>query len=341
MSSSIRQRGKKKTWVYYGYYNGREIVKSLKTTDKKIAEREQRQWDAKFTDPNFIVKDKKNSEIDQFWKAYREDAQPPRLRPRTLEIQSLHWKQLLDFAKPLRLGDITTDTLKRFQRNQSKPKGNKKGKEPQSVNNCLKDIRTIFNWAIREGFFSGANPTNGVVPLDVPEKVVDFYSKEQLEKLLENLTGQARLIVLLCAWCGLRKQEACNLKWEQIDLESGFVQLSGEWTKTKKARSVPIPNRVREALPEKSEGYVFHSERISKGKSNYIYDPKKTLKKAMKASGLTDKTPYQKLRRSYSHLMKKAGVDARDSTVWAGHSLKVMMKHYDAVDAPPPEVKNL
>lgn len=54
-----------------------------------------------------------------------------------------------------------------------------------------------------------------------PKKQKQIYTKEQLGKLLEAVTGaDIEIPVLLAAWLGLRRSEIAGLRWDAIDFDS-------------------------------------------------------------------------------------------------------------------------
>ena len=87
---------------------------------------------------------------------------------------------------------------------------------------------------------------------------------KEVEKLLKDLKRHNHNLYLCCLityGCLLRPhQEIRLLKWSDIDLNKGFISLSGDRNKSGRNRIVPIPNYVKEELlkiePE-SSGYLF------------------------------------------------------------------------------------
>jgi integrase len=87
---------------------------------------------------------------------------------------------------------------------------------------------------------------------------------KEVEELLKDLKRHNHNLYLCCLityGCLLRPhQEIRLLKWSDIDLNKGFISLSGDRNKSGRNRIVPIPNYVKEELlklePE-SSGYLF------------------------------------------------------------------------------------
>jgi len=78
---------------------------------------------------------------------------------------------------------------------------------------------------------------------------------------LKEFNNNLYLCCLITYGCLLRPhQEIRLLKWSDIDLNKGFISLSGDRNKSGRNRIVPIPNYVKEELlklERESSGYLF------------------------------------------------------------------------------------
>ncbi|MFP4352655.1 MAG: integron integrase [Puniceicoccaceae bacterium] len=72
------------------------------------------------------------------------------------------------------------------------------------------------------------------------------YSKAEVKRLLDGMTGKWRLMARLQYGCGLRISELCRLRVKDIDLERGKVYIRA--SKGEKDRCVPLPRSLRESL---------------------------------------------------------------------------------------------
>ncbi len=335
MASTIRKRGKKGIWWYYGYFGGREYRFPLKTSDKRLAEREQRQHDARYTDPNFIVRDQKNPTLDEFWGLYLKWLQTHR-STETVRIQTYHWGLLKKFFKVNRMGEIRTEDVERF-----KTWRKENNAADVSVDNSLKDFAAMWNRAMRSDWYTGQNPfsTHKVERLTTNRALpqVTFHTKEDVQKLLSEAKKRGRQtewVVLLGVYGGLRKNELLNLRWEALDFDEKEPKLIiPNKTIIKRPRIVPMSRKIFDALlpHRKQSGYVFENERPSNGIHRYHYDPKKSLDSALKAAGLDIDDAFQKMRRTFGSLHLQAGTSIFKVATWLGHSVKVCQRHYAAL----------
>ncbi|MCC6795612.1 MAG: tyrosine-type recombinase/integrase [Candidatus Hydrogenedentes bacterium] len=339
MASKIKQRGDKKIWWYYGNFNNQQYRESLKTTDKGDAKHAQAQLDAKYNVPDVvIVKKKKNPLWAEFWPTYEAWGKLHR-EPKTLAIQKAHWDKLEKFAKPLRLGDVRRETVEAFKKHRRGEVGE------QSVDNNLKDIQTLYNWAIDHGHYSGTNPAKGVVRFRPKPPAPDSWSREEIDRLLEKSSGKLKMLILLCTFCGLRKKEATNITWEQFNFTEKVIHIRENprfKIKTDEWRFVPMPDRVVEAFqPLAGTGFVFESTYNSGKKYEYVFDPKIHIQEALRAAGLDTGDPYQKLRRTYIRLCIEKNISIGKIAQRTGHSIKILQKHYLAIKPYDSEIADL
>ncbi len=71
-------------------------------------------------------------------------------------------------------------------------------------------------------------------------------TKEEVQKVLENITGIYQLIVYLMYGCGLRMNEALNIRIKDIDF--GFDKIYIWNSKSLKDRTVPLPKSIKQRL---------------------------------------------------------------------------------------------
>jgi integrase len=68
-----------------------------------------------------------------------------------------------------------------------------------------------------------------------------FLADEAYEKLRDAITEpEIKLFFVVAYHSGVRKSELLSLRWPQVDLESGFIDLNPETTKNGEGRRVPI-----------------------------------------------------------------------------------------------------
>lgn len=115
------------------------------------------------------------------------------------------------------------------------------------------------DWGYRDG-----NPVSRTDTPKMDDRDPVILDEEQYERLLEEAQASknpmAGLYVLLLGETGLRSNsEALWLRWEDVDLEDGFLRVrsgrDGHRTKSGEGRWVPLTSRLREALREHAARY--------------------------------------------------------------------------------------
>jgi len=140
-------------------------------------------------------------------------------------------------------------------------------------------------------------------------------------------------ILVIAMNTGLRKGEILGLQWEHIDLRGGFIRLTGNETKEKQQKRIPINTNVKtvlESIPQSSKHdhiISYHGKPIAAGL-------RKSMMAACKAIGITygmDKPGglrFHDLRTSVKTYMLKAGIDKAIRDTILGHSLEGMDMYY-------------
>lgn len=327
--ASIYKRGE--TWWIKYYLNGKTARQSLRTTNKRVATREKQALEAKLLEPQRHALQDVNPEVNSFWQKYLAWAEDHN-RPKTIEIKTNFWVQLMAFTRAKRLGDITRQDIEAFKKWK---KGN--GAADQSVNNALKDIQAIYNDAIRQGWYTGTNPVLGIKRYKITRKLPAFHTEEELASLLDAAHERGKEIawvVLLGGMAGMRKNEILSARWEWFKFKERVIELksyTGFDIKDHEERAIPLHPLVCARLypHRKKKGFVFNSSRRSKGVNRYHFDPKKSLLQALKNAGLTTRRPFQRLRESFASIRAQKGVSIFKLSKWLGHSsVKTTEKHY-------------
>jgi integrase len=143
-----------------------------------------------------------------------------------------------------------------------------------------------------------------------------FLTSEELAVLLANLAEKRHLYVLVSVYLGTRLSEAFSLSWSDVNLEQGWVLVSG--TKTDRSRRmVPIPPVLRVLLKQHRQ----KAGRVLEPWSNIRRD----LQVACDNAGIERVTPND-LRRTFASWLKQAGVDSFTVAKLMGHTSSRMVE---------------
>jgi integrase len=122
------------------------------------------------------------------------------------------------------------------------------------------NLSALFSWAMREGICE-ANP---VIATNIPdadvkprERVLDDHEIREIWHACEddNFGRIAKLLLL----CGCRRGEIGDLKWSEIDLDTGVMTISGERIKNGRTLTLtlaPAAIEILRSTPRRGE-YVF------------------------------------------------------------------------------------
>ena len=96
-------------------------------------------------------------------------------------------------------------------------------------------------------------------------------TREEVSKIIGNLTGIYQLIVSLMYGCGLRMNEALNLRIKDIDF--GFDKVYIWDSKSLKDRTIPLPQKLKDRLKVQVElVQEFHKKDLAEGYGS-VYMP--------------------------------------------------------------------
>ena len=117
-------------------------------------------------------------------------------------------------------------------------------------------IRMFYSWAI-ERKLATVDPTAGIPPIAIRRAHGKVCPKEAIEKGLGSTNNDARIAVMLGAFCGLRRIEIAriNLAKDITDDENGMMlRIHG---KGNKERELPVPAKLAEILRKRPKGWLF------------------------------------------------------------------------------------
>ncbi len=186
----------------------------------------------------------------------------------------------------------------------------------------------IWTWAEKRGHVHGASPTRGVetqkgAPKD---RTLDASELARLGAVLRKedfICRAAVSAVRLIALTGLRREEACGLRWREIDFAASCLRL--ESTKTGKSMR-PIGRMaldILSALPRGKSEWVFPNRQAS-GSA----DLKKSIAKLFDSAGLPDARSHD-LRRTFASIGAEEGYGDATIAELLGHARRgVTARHY-------------
>jgi integrase len=181
--------------------------------------------------------------------------------------------RLVDYFGPRRLKSITHADIERYKGERLSAQS-RLGSEMSvaNINRELAIIRAALNFAKRQGWIT-RNPFEAGETListadEVKrERILSFDEEEKLLLACIGPRAHIRPILITALDTAMRRGELLRLKWVDIDLNTGFITVRAQNSKTAKSRTIGITQRSREELtklyeqaPEDDDVLVFGIE---------------------------------------------------------------------------------
>ena len=300
---------------YYGLFkrSGKQFRRSLKTTDRKIAERRLSDFKKKV---NRLIRNRGTGKA-----TFREVAilwfktKKPYLKDTSARRRQVSINQLNPYFGNHFIRAITLRACEEWVQRRS-PKIS-----ASSFNNERETLISIFEYAIREGFAID-NPALKLKRRKLIKKPIIIPSRDQFNMLVKTLHDldprywyAANLLEFL-AYSGMRLTEATSILWREIDFEKDrFIVTGGEkGTKNYEARIVPLSPAMKGFLQK------LRNDDQPEPLSSVIPigTAKKAMQKACKIADLPHFT-HHSMRHFFVSNAIEVGVDFKTIAAWLGH----------------------
>jgi integrase len=212
---------------------------------------------------------------------------------------------VVDANLPIRL--LNTDRLVEFRKHLLDSK-----RKPTTIDEYLRKIKSWLKWAKTKNYISQ-------IP-DVPflklrkKRLPHFMQPDEIEKVIEHARfnfPEFYPMLIFYLYTGVRRAEACALKWPQVNLnaERPFALIHGKFDKQ---RMVPLLPPVMEILTKikKDVGHVFMLPKRkgrAKATPTYLEWPGQEFKKCARAVGCPEHHLHD-CRHSFATYMLTKGV---------------------------------
>lgn len=245
------------------------------------------------------------------------------------------------FMGDMNMDKITVTTIQAFWNwmGEGKKHGRKKNLTTGTIDNVTKVLNKIFNVAV-DTHYLAENPIKRKLLKNPGEKskhhkaVLPETAQEVREKIPELTDERQRLLMGFMAYdTGMRPEEILGLRWEDINLEKGYLDIR---------RTVTHPGRNRARVKEggKTElsarpiilnpalvnilktatqktGYIIHGRTPENPACKATYQ--RTYEKAFKELGLAGYTPYD-WRTTFGTEMTELGYSNKQVANMMGHT---------------------
>lgn len=221
--------------------------------------------------------------------------------------------------------EVELDKIQRTQINTYVRNLHERDYSPTSITRKIASLRGFFKWVCANEI-SPADPTLTLEQPKVPQRLPKVMTMQEINEILnQDLTKIQRVMLELLYGCGLRVSELVNLKINNYDLKSKFLECTGKGSKD---RIVPMGNKACEAIRDYLNERDFLIKKFNlatkqllindKGKNvtrqevyTFIHEQGKKIHKAI--------SPHT-LRHSFATHLLENGADLRVVQELLGHS---------------------
>lgn len=203
-------------------------------------------------------------------------------------------------------------------------------------------VKQLFKWAQRSGKLLVNPLVNASVP-EAPATLQPCFTPEQVGVLIANANDHQKPIFAMMGYAGMRFGEVRDLRWTDVLLDQGkhgFIVVqrggSGDTTKSKKVRRIPIHPELRTVLA----GLPKSFERVFTAPASKEY-PKGdqplserrllvSLKRLCKRCGFAKPDQYKlhTFRHAFCSMCARNNVSYRYALEWMGHSSSDILDLY-------------
>jgi integrase len=203
------------------------------------------------------------------------------------------------------------------------------GAEPSTIRNQIMPVRVISRWRRRE---VAVNPTAGLSLPAVRMGHNRIADPAEAERLLHALCAADRPLWATALYAGLRRGELMGLRWCDVDLARGVIEVAQAWDPKEHemvapksqagSRRVPIAAALRAFLAPQSLAAAANAEGLVFGKGDVPFCASSVSERAQRAWKAAALQPIclHDCRHTFASLMIAAGVNAKALSTFMGHA---------------------
>ncbi|MBF0541235.1 MAG: site-specific integrase [Nitrospirae bacterium] len=240
--------------------------------------------------------------------------------------------QLVELYGNLPLRRFSTMLLEQLQTDKTR-----NGNKPATVNRHIATIKHMFRKAVEWDMVEEdtLKKISRVKLLEENNRRLRYLSQVECQSLINACDTHLKPIIITALNSGMRKGEILSLKWDNVDLQHGFILL--DITKNGERREIPINNTLNEIFRGITRRldvpYVFFDSKTGKP---YL-EVKRSFNTACKKAKIMD-FHFHDLRHTFASQLVMAGIDITTIKELLGHKTLTMTLRYAHL-APSHKVK--
>lgn len=331
----VRRRGKRGIFTADYNHQGRHHRRSLKTTNRKLAERRAWELHEKLL-RNEIVAPVKSLPLEEAVNLYVSFLRTEGRSPKTITKYESELKRIAAYMRKRRVAtpDQITPLLFDGYREHRRVED---GITPRTSQNLAIVVKQFLRFLLTRR----AIAVNPLADIRLPKVRINSHpaaSGEQVDGILGSIDGPLFAIIAALAFTGMRLDEAIRLRLERVKLDSREIKLAAGLGSTLKTddstRDIPIHPRllpiVAAVIGTRDQGLVFQNPQGG------IWNPRRVNELFKNAAGVLKYVVGRKnlgltvhaLRRFFETSALDAGVPGPLVDRWMGHADATMKKHY-------------
>lgn len=246
----------------------------------------------------------------EFLEMYRKKTD---VKPRTIRNFEDMSRHFLDLFRHRHIKEIAFSDIEEL-----KVSCSKKGLSNRSVNIVLIELKKVLKFAIQK---NALDSLPLIQPLSITrQNTIDRLTINQINTLLSKADNKQAFYIKLMLHSGMRPNEAINLKWSDINLEQGYINVTSD-NRLKLGRKIPISDDLKLVLEQQ--------ERSSKNVSPYSRNDVALKKIQELGESVGIKVTLYMFRKTFGSIMAEAGVPAFDLAKIMGHrDISTTYKYY-------------
>lgn len=288
-------------------YHGKRYRVSTKTSDRKLADLFLKDIEVRIAKDKFGFNDLKQVSLVEFFEKYLEFSRATKAENSYL-LDRHSSRVFVERAGNLYLSLVDPKLIEDFKLARLREV------KPTSVNIELRHLRAMFQIAVTWRNLK-KNPFSAVKQIKIKNSnLPKFFSKEQVNVLLDSLPeGDFKNLIQFYLYTGLRRVEALNLTWKDIDVDKKKITIRE--AKSGESRIIPINPVLLDILNsmEPNGNMLFNFTR-------WFVTHK--FKDYLRASGLDDveNLTVHSLRHTFASHLVMEGTDLYTVAKLLGHS---------------------
>ena len=307
----------KKIWHIDYYDNRGKRIRETIGTSKKLAETVLQKRKVQIAENRFLdIKKKPKITLKELINLYLKEFSKPNKRSYIGDVSRAN-NLLSYFGENKLVAEITPLDIEKF-------KAYRKDKvKPATINRELALLKHVYTKGIEWGKVFD-NPVKKVKLFKEDNRRSRFLSQEEIGRLLACANGQLKAILITALHTGMRRSEIFNLKWKDIDFETGYITVLN--SKNGEKRDIPLSATLTKTL--KNVIRYIGSEYVFRGKhGELVKDISRSFATTLSKAAITD-FRFHDFRHTFaSHLVMK-GTDLKTVQELLGHRTFEMTLRY-------------